>query len=103
MLGPPKALESPLYDRQWTFLFKNGSDKRKINSPEELLRIFQEGGMVRADTQLGRDSNLDDLDHEYFDQYFFKVYDKKVEETGLPVNQILKNMKLAEDDQPKIN
>ncbi len=59
------------------FYVKNGSDKRKINSPEELLRIFQEGGMVQADTQLVRDSNLDDLDHEYFDQYFFKVYDKK--------------------------
>ena len=57
----PKGLDKPYFDRNGVIWLKSGADKRRVNSKEELRRLFQFSDQFHAD-QLPTLAGIDKLD-----------------------------------------
>ncbi|ETR66022.1 MAG: ATP-dependent DNA helicase RecG, partial [Candidatus Magnetoglobus multicellularis str. Araruama] len=94
-----EGLNKPYCNNSGTFWVKSGSDKRKITSPEELQRLFQNGKKVNADECLVDGTSIDDLDTYLFIEFFKQVYKKYPEEIDIPLEKLLENLNFARDGQ----
>ncbi len=72
--GPSK----PYCDNDGVYWVKNGPDKRRVQSPEELARLFQSGEKLYAESQVVAASTLEDLDHESFERFYEAKYSESV-------------------------
>ncbi len=93
----PKGLDKPYFDRNGVIWLKAGSDKRRVNSKEELRRFFQMSDQFHADalpTRAGPDA-LDKLRFRDFlrDRYAQAFPDDLAEQLRL-----LRNMNLATEE-----
>lgn len=70
----PDGASKPYCDSKGVYWVKNGPDKRRVQSPEELARLFQSGGKLYAETQVVAASTLQDFDHERFERFYATKY-----------------------------
>ncbi|GHU33661.1 transcriptional regulator [Spirochaetia bacterium] len=99
VLHIPQGISRPYHDNNGTYWVKNGSDKRKITSREELQRLFQSTGLVHADETLVNNTSLSDIDMEYFSAFFEKRFDSPLSKQKIPLRQLIQNMNLGHDDR----
>ena len=59
----PPGIDKPYFDKNGVIWLKCGSDKRRVNSKEELRRLFQASDQFHAD-ELPTKANVSDLDRE---------------------------------------
>lgn len=90
----PKGLNKPYQDKNGVFWVKNGADKRKATSREEIQRLFQSSGMVHADVNPSG-LTVADLDMQYFERFFEKRYGEKLADQTLPLEQTITNLNLG--------
>lgn len=90
----PKGLDKPYFDRNGVIWLKCGSDKRRINSKEELRRLFQISGQFHADA-LPSTAGIDKLDRLRFRDFLRDVYKQEFPESSEDLLRLLKNMNLA--------
>jgi ATP-dependent DNA helicase RecG len=64
----------PYCDKAGVYWVKNGPDKRRVQSPEELARLFQSGEKLYAESQVVSASTLEDLDHDAFARFYETKY-----------------------------
>jgi ATP-dependent DNA helicase RecG len=64
----------PYCDNKGIYWVKNGPDKRRVQSPEELARLFQAGEKLYAESQVVAASTLKDFDHERFNRFYEAKY-----------------------------
>ena len=64
----------PYCDNKGVYWVKNGPDKRRVQSPEELARLFQSGEKLYAESQVVAASTLEDFDHERFERFYETKY-----------------------------
>lgn len=95
----PDGPSKPYCDNKGVYWVKNGPDKRRVQSPEELARLFQSGGKLYAESQVVAASTLEDFDHERFERF----YEVKYSETppsrrgeGEAYQRTLENLELVE-------
>jgi len=92
----------PYKDRNGLIYVKNGADKRKVTSNEELARLLREGGSLYAEEMTVKGSSINDIDLKQFDLFLFKKYKKTLDELNsekLNVEQILENLNLAKNGE----
>jgi ATP-dependent DNA helicase RecG len=97
-LNIPEGIDKPYFDRQGVIWLKSGADKRRVNSKEELRRLFQTVDLLHAD-EVPTAVGIKDLDKVRFQDFLQKAY-----QTELPMNEkdlrrLLENMNLALDDR----
>ncbi len=92
-----KGGNKPYQDKNGVIWVKNGADKRRATSREEIQRLFQEAGMVHADIAPVNDMTINDLDIPYFKAFFQKRYGKSLDEQQIPFEQLLSNLNLGKD------
>jgi len=94
VLTVPKGIDKPYFDRNGVIWLKIGSEKRRVNSKEELRRIFQSVDQFHAD-ELSTKAGIDKL---RFRDFLRDVYG--MEFPGVPQERLtlLQNMNLATDD-----
>jgi predicted HTH transcriptional regulator len=83
---------------------KNGPDKRRVQSPEELARLFQSGEKLYAESQVVAASTLEDFDHDRFIRFYEAKYSEKPpsrSEESEAYQTILENLELREEPTPK--
>ncbi len=97
IIDVPKGTNKPYQDKGGVIWVKNGADKRRATSREELRRLFQESGMVHADSIPANDMTLNDLDMSYFRAFFQKRYGRTLEEQQIPFGQLISNLNLGKD------
>jgi ATP-dependent DNA helicase RecG len=90
----PKGLNKPYQDKNGVFWVKNGADKRKATSREEIQRLFQSSGMIHADVNPSG-LTVADLDMQYFERFFEKRYGEKLADQTLPLEQTITNLNLG--------
>ena len=93
-----EGASKPYKDRNGVIYVKNGSDKRKVTSNDELARLLREGSSLYAEEMLINGSSINDIDIEQFELFLFKKYGKTLEELKqekLMIEQILENLNLA--------
>jgi ATP-dependent DNA helicase RecG len=64
----------PYCDNKGVYWVKNGPDKRRVQSPEELARLFQSGEKLYAESQVVAASTLADFDHNRFQRFYETKY-----------------------------
>jgi len=89
----------PYCDNKGVYWVKNGPDKRRVQSPEELARLFQMGKKFYAESQVVAASTLEDFEHNRFERFYEKKYSETPpnrSEEGEAYQRILENLELVD-------
>lgn len=97
VLTVPDGLDKPYFDKNGLIWFKTGADKRRINSKEELRRLFQMTAQFFSD-ELPTKASLDALDRLRFRDFLKKAYQMDMPETRLDLSKLLENLNLLTHD-----
>lgn len=97
VLTVPKGLDKPYFDKNGVIWLKAGADKRRVNSKEELRRLFQITDQFHAD-ELPTRAGLDALDELRFRDFLRDTYDQRLPSRHADRLRLLQNMNLATDD-----
>ena len=97
MLTVPKGIDKPYFDKNGVIWLKAGADKRRVNSKEELRRLFQFTNQFHAD-ELPTKAGVDKLDKLRFRDFLRDVYKQEYPDSSVELTRLLQNMNLATDD-----
>ena len=97
VLTVPKGIDKPYFDKNGVIWLKTGSDKRRVNSKEELRRLFQFTDQFHAD-ELPTKVGIDKLDKLRFRDFLRDVYKCDFPDSAEELLQLAQNMNLATDD-----
>lgn len=89
----------PYCDNKGVYWVKNGPDKRRVQSPEELARLFQSGEKLYAESQVVAASTLEDFDHERFERFYETKYSESTpdrNEDAEAYQRTLENLELVD-------
>jgi ATP-dependent DNA helicase RecG len=89
-----EGLDKPYFDKNGIIWLKNGADKRRINSKEELQRLFQAAGLIHAD-EVPTNADISKLDTAYFTRFLTSYYQQNLPEDLEQLKNLLNNMGLA--------
>lgn len=95
----PEGVSKPYMDRNGTIWVKNGSDKRRATSREELQRLFQQASLVHADKTPVAGLSAGDVDMPYFETFFEQQFGEPLARHNQPLPQLLTNMNLMSQGQ----
>ncbi|UZJ40815.1 putative DNA binding domain-containing protein [Prosthecochloris sp. SCSIO W1101] len=98
VLSVPKGLDKPYFDKNGVIWLKAGADKRRVNSKEELRRLFQFTNQFHAD-ELPTRAGIDKLDKLRFRDFLRDVYKQEYPESPAGLAKLLQNMNLAGEDR----
>lgn len=94
VLQIPEGIDKPYFDQKGVIWIRAGSDKRRIQSKEELRRLFQEVDLVHADG-VPTSAGFDALDKLRFRDFLQDSYGGEMPEDPAGLAQFLENMNLA--------
>ena len=94
VLTVPSGADKPYFDKGGVIWLKTGSDKRRVNSKEELRRLFQMTDQFHAD-ELPTKAGIDKLDKLRFRDFLRDVYKQALPDAPADLTQLLQNMNLA--------
>jgi predicted HTH transcriptional regulator len=92
----PLGFNKPYSVNKSEFWVKNGADKRRA-SREELFRLMQSSGGLYADEMDAR-IGIEAFDFFYFSEFYQLVYGNSLDNLHIEKPQLLKNLKLATQD-----
>lgn len=98
ILKIPQGLDKPYFDRKGIIWLKSGSDKRKINSKEELQRIYQSTAQFHADEQITK-ASISELDRYSFNEFMQSNFQEKSPENKEELRILLENMNLSSNNK----
>lgn len=90
----PEGTDKPYMDKNGLIFMKNGSDKRKVTSKEELARMLQSAGNLYAEERLVPKSSIQDIDWSAFAAFYEKRLGEEPEQSRLP--QYIEQFNLGE-------
>lgn len=99
LVSVPEGVNKPYKDKDGLIFIKNGSDKRKVTSNEELARMLQSSGNLYAEEQLLNHASYDDIDWDTFRAYYESTYGEALEPD--PV-QKFENLRLGQGGKPNL-
>ena len=94
----PEGLNKPYKDKNAVIWIKNGSDKRRVTSNEELSRLLQSGQNIFADEQIIHTTTYADFDTEMFISYVKKRYQKPISELSVDLRKLAENSNLIKNE-----
>jgi ATP-dependent DNA helicase RecG len=97
VLTVPKGIDKPYFDKNGVIWLKTGADKRRVNSKEELRRLFQLSDQFHAD-ELPTKAGIGKLDKLRFRDFLRDVYKRDLPDAEAERLRLLQNMNLATDD-----
>lgn len=97
IIDVPAGINKPYQDNTGMFWVKNGADKRKATSREEIQKLFQASGLLHADESPANGLTIADLDMNYFRDFFQRRFGESLESQQLPLKQAIQNMNLGRD------
>jgi predicted HTH transcriptional regulator len=97
LVGIKEGISKPYKDRLGSIYVKNGSDKRRVTSNDEIARLLQSSKAMYADELPVSGTSGADIDFEYFKEYINKKFSKTFEDIGLELKQALENLNLMKD------
>jgi len=97
VLTVPEGIDKPYFDRKGVIWLKSGADKRRINSKEELRRLFQGVDLLHGD-EIPVRAGLEALDEIRFRKFLRDAFKVPMPQSAAELSQLLVNMNLATDD-----
>ncbi len=99
VLSIAEGVNKPYMDKNGAIWVKNGSDKRRATSREELQRLFQQAGLVHADETPVAGLSAGDVDLPYFENFVEQQIGEPLAQHNQPLPQLLTNMNLMNQGQ----
>ena len=87
-----EGTSKPHMDNNGIIWVKNGSDKRKVISKEEIARLLQSSGNLFADEIIINGTTINDINEKLLGKFIQKKHEKSIVELGLPLSELLSNM-----------
>ena len=97
VLNVPKGIDKPYFDTDAVIWLKTGSDKRRVNSKEELQRIFQGTHKFHAD-ELPTKAGIDKLDKLRLRDFLRDINHIEYPDDPTELKRLLQNMNLMTDN-----
>lgn len=94
-----EGTNKPYRDNKGIIWVKNGSDKRKILSNDELRRLLQSSGNISAEEEIIDNTSYNDIDVDFFKKFVEDKIGKSLDTLNLPIQQILNNMGFAANEK----
>jgi len=91
------GISKPYMDKLGAIWVKNGSDKRRISSREEIQRMFQSSGIIHADETPANGITITDIDLDYFADFLQRVFGERLDEQKNSLTVLLENMNLSKN------
>jgi ATP-dependent DNA helicase RecG len=89
----PEGTAKPYKDKDGIIFLKNGANKRKVTSNEEISRLLQSSGYLYAEERIINHSTIKDLDEEKFRKFYEVQYKEIPDHSQLEKN--LSNLRIA--------
>lgn len=96
----PVGIAKPYKDNDGIIFMKNGANKRKVTSNEEISRLLQSSGYLYAEERLIAQSSMEDIDSVKFTNFCEKKY-KEVFDTD-QAGKYLENLRLVAEGKVTI-
>ncbi len=93
----PKGIDKPYFDKNGVIWLKCGADKRRVNSKEELRRLFQNNDQFHAD-EIPVKVGVEAIDKLRFRDFLRDVYKQDYPTSPADELKLLQNMNLAADN-----
>ncbi|MDR3199462.1 MAG: putative DNA binding domain-containing protein [Planctomycetaceae bacterium] len=68
-----EGINKPYKDKNGTIWIKQGSDKRKLTDNAEIMRLFQQSGMLFIDEMIVPNTSQDDIDFQKVKKYIKRI------------------------------
>jgi predicted HTH transcriptional regulator len=94
-----EGLHKPYKNRNGTIWVKQGADKRKLTDNDEILRLFQQGGMVYADEMIVPDTGEDDIDKDKVVEYLGQLSPNFSDSPAVLNRQLYHNLRIMKQDR----
>ncbi len=94
----PEGIDKPYFDHQGVIWLKSGADKRRVQSKEELRRLFQEVDLLHADEVPTR-AGVDKINSTLIASFLKVAYKEEWPDSHAERVSLLENMNLAKGDR----
>ncbi|WP_069661250.1 RNA-binding domain-containing protein [Arcticibacter eurypsychrophilus] len=92
-----EGLSKPYKDRLGTIYVKNGSDKRRVTSNDEIARLLQSSKNMFADEIPVNGTTSADVNLNYFNSFINRRYGRSLDELGISLPKALENLSLLKE------
>ena len=92
-----EGISKPYKDSNGTIYVKNGTDKRKVTSNDEIARLLGSRNLLADETEIF-DASIKDLDTRLFSDYFKNEFGMSYEDKGLSLEQALAAKKVMRNN-----
>lgn len=93
----PRGSNKPYAVNRVDVWVKSGADKRRAPI-EEVLRLAHGSGLFFAD-ELETEATIKNFDIEFFTRRYKRYYKEELERLGIPIEQLLRNVKLLRNER----
>lgn len=97
IVNVPEGIAKPYKDNDGIVFMKNGANKRKVTSNEEISRLLQSSGYLHAEEKVIYHSSIDDINIQKFKSFYEAKYKEKIE--AEKIEKYLQNLRLFTDDK----
>lgn len=91
------GISKPYKDRLGTIYMKNGADKRRVTSNDEIARLLQSSKVMFADEIPVQGSSIADVNLELFREFIQRKSNRTFEDLGVDLQRALENLQLMKD------
>ncbi len=95
----PEGIDKPYKDKDGLIFLKNGANKRKVKSNEEISRLLQSSGNMYADEMEIQGTSIKDISESTFTQYFKKEFEQSFIDIGLTYGKALQAKRILKNDR----
>lgn len=95
----PEGYNKPYKDKDGLIFIKNGADKRKVTSNEEIMRMLQSSGNLYAEEQILAHCTYEDIDWGKFKAFYESTYDEPLEPDK---ERKFENIRLGQEGKPNL-
>lgn len=93
-----EGISKPYKDRNGAIFMKNGSDKRRVTSNDEIARLLQSSKIMFADELPVMGSTVTDINADLFNKFVYTKYRRSLDDMGISLPKSLKNLNLLSDE-----
>lgn len=92
IINVPEGIAKPYKDNDGIIFMKNGANKRKVTSNEEISRLLQSSGYLYAEEKIIGNSSIDDINFMKFSSFYEQKYKDSIEPDKM--EKYLQNLRL---------
>jgi predicted HTH transcriptional regulator len=97
IVNVPEGIAKPYKDNDGIIFMKNGANKRKVTSNEEISRLLQSSGYLYAEEKVINHSSIDDINKQKFKSFYEAKYKETIETEK--IEKYLQNLRLSTDNK----